>query len=278
MNQHQPKIGFIIQARMKSGRLPGKVLLNLPLSGGKPLIGWITDQLSLSRYKAKTVIATADTPENAPLVEFCASHKISCFSGDEENVLSRFISIIKREKFDVVVRITGDNPVLDMAILDSVIETHISHSNDYTKTVGLPVGMNVEVVSALALLRLENVRLDDADKEHVTHFIWNSDDFKKELVPFFPDAGYSTLRLTVDYPSDFLVLSALLSVSQNEGITGIGLVKHTLDNYPWIFEVNSTNVQKKQFKDEHEELQAAIELLRNADLFRAAIKLEKNAR
>src|SRR5688500_5242636 len=110
---NSPKVGFIIQARMKSTRLPGKVLLPIPLHGGKPIIQWIVDNVKKSGFEKKIILATSTNEEKDPLVAYCKTNSIECFRGDEENVLSRFIQILELNAFDLVVRLTGDNPLLD---------------------------------------------------------------------------------------------------------------------------------------------------------------------
>jgi len=140
---------------------------------------------------------------------FCNVEGIDCFRGDEENVLSRFLAIAKQDKFDCIVRLTADNPIIDISILDDTIEKHFTENNDYTCTKGLPVGMNFEIVSPDALLDIENHEISDSDKEHVTLFIKNSGLYKLGL--YIPDLNpkLQTLRLTVDYVSDYALLSII---------------------------------------------------------------------
>lgn len=267
---NNPKIGYIIQARMESTRLPGKVLLPMPISGDIPMIRQIIYQLEQGSISAKTIVATSTNSADNELANYCKSNQIKYFRGEEEDVLSRFITLTETFGFDVVVRLTGDNPVQDMEMIEKAIQYHINNSADLTTTTGLPLGMNIEVVSGDALIRLKTKKLSIDDKEHVTHYIKHSDEFRKNNVEFDIKPAYKKLRMTVDYPSDFAVLSFILSLQKNEPLYGLRLVDHVLENYPWIFDVNAGNHQKKLFKDVNDEMKSAVELLEKVDMIRAA--------
>lgn len=275
--QLNKKVVFIIQARMKSTRLPGKILLPLPLGSDKPLLSWIIEELKKSTFYSKIVVATSLNKENNLLVSFCEQNNISCFRGDEEDVLSRFTSIIRNQDFESVVRLTADNPIIDVTILDKTIEEHLNRNNDYTCTEGLPIGMNFEIVSSKSLLETENEQISNADKEHVTMYIRNSDKFKKSIYRTNCNPDFKSLRLTVDYASDYALVSSILSQSllNNNAKSGIQLVEEIFINYPWIFETNSSNIQKKQFSDKNEEIKQACKFLKIYDFNNAALVLEK---
>jgi len=240
------RVGFVIQARMKSTRLPNKVLMNVPVGSGKPIIQWIVDELKDSVFKGEVIVATSVNSENNVLFDYCRSKNIKCFRGSEEDVLSRFIEIQKNEHFDVVVRCTGDNPILDIAILDKTIQFHLNNKNEYTKTESLPLGMNFEMMSSSAMLDLQNQNLSDSDKEHVTLFIRNNDFYRKGVYCPSVNNDVRELRLTVDYPSDLILVSSLLSMvnKNNDSEFGLALVERAFKECPWIFDVNSGNIQK----------------------------------
>lgn len=269
------KVAFIIQARMQSTRLPGKILMPMPFGNGKPLISWIIDELKQSTLNSKIIVATSLNAENDVLESFCDLIKIGCFRGDEENVLSRFTAISQREDFECIVRLTADNPILDINILERIVNHHLENDNDYTSTDALPTGMNIEVMSSKALLDIENHNISDADREHVTLFIRNSGKYKTEL--FNPEIRkeLKSLRLTVDYASDFALLSMLLSISLINELSGIKLIESAYSNYNWLFETNQGNIQKKQIVDLDQELNEAIGLLKKYD-FNNAAQILKN--
>lgn len=266
-------IGFIIQARMKSERLPGKVLLPMPFGSQDTMIGQIVNQLELSQFPHKTVVATSTSIENKAIVDWCSSNSIQCYRGDENDVLSRFIELITTNKFDVVVRLTADNPLLDLPILDKLIQKHINSGNDYTFSTGLPLGMNVEIVSGATLVSLKNKALNQADIEHVTHSLKNNKRFKVESISFYDETEFKGVRTTVDYPSDYVVMSTVLSLQKSD-LNGIKLIEFIQKEYPFLFTANSENRQKVQHTTLDSEISAGIELLRKFDLPNAANKLE----
>ena len=256
------KVAFIIQARMKSTRLPGKILMPLPIIGGKPLLSYITDELKQSKFKNEIILATSINKENDVLVSFCDKQEIICYRGDEENVLSRFTNIAKNGVYDCVVRLTGDNPIIDITFLDNAIKTHFTNQNDYTSTENLPIGMNFEIISTKSLLNIENHVLTNSDKEHVTLFIRNNDKYKKEVFTCELPIEYRNLRLTVDYASDYSLLSILLSLGiQKNNLKGIALIEYAYNNYGYIFDINSSNIQKRQYSNIDEEIIEACKIL-----------------
>ena len=271
------KIAFVIQARMKSERLPGKILIPIPLANGKPLLQWIVDELRRSAYDADIFVATSENKENDVLESFCEEQNIQCFRGDEEDVLSRFMSIAKQNTYGTLVRLTADNPIVDIKLLDETIDHHLENEVDYTNTTGLPVGMNFEIMTAAAIASLENENLAMADKEHVTLFFKNNDQYKKMSHALEVAPELKSLRLTVDYPSDLLVASTVLSFyNASENQAGITLVEKIYNTYSFVFQVNESNFQKKQFANEQQEFTFAKDLLRSLELLYTVSILEKN--
>jgi spore coat polysaccharide biosynthesis protein SpsF len=268
------KVCFIIQARMNSTRLPGKVLMPIPITNGKPIIQWIVDELKKLKLSCKIIVASSTNYENDALENYCKENSINFFRGDENDVLSRFIKIAKMENPDVVVRLTGDNPIIDISLLQNVITHHVVNQNDYTTTEWLPIGMNMEVVSPAALISLENVETTYSEKEHVTLYFKNNDFFKKQVIKLVEDIEYSKLRLTIDYLSDYLVVSQLLAISQASEIFGFDLVKIVYEKYNWLFQVNKDNIQKKTPADLLEEFVMAVNTLEQNQLLNAALFLK----
>ncbi|SFG62551.1 cytidylyltransferase domain-containing protein [Pedobacter insulae] len=267
----QNKIALVIQARMRSTRLPGKILLPIPLGSGKPLLSWVIDELKAFSLANDIFIATSTNLENDLLVSYCIDNKIQCYRGEEDNVLSRFISIANMGPYNCIVRLTADNPIIDIDILERVVMRHLNNGNDYTKTEDLPVGMNFEVVATSALLDLQKYKLSLDDEEHVTMFIRNNEQYKKEIYPIADYKHLKGLRLTIDYASDYTLISSLLSQCINDDkLKGIQIVERAFNKYPWIFESNGGNFQKKQYLDLDEELREARAFLENHDFKRVA--------
>lgn len=242
------KIAFIIQARMQSTRLPGKILMPLPFGGTTPLLGHIIQSIKKSKSNHSITVATSLNVENDVLVRFCQSHDIDCFRGSEDDVLSRFTAILEDKNYDLVVRLTADNPFVDSELLDATILKHIESGADYTATEELPLGMNFEIVSAAVLQSLSSHVLSNQDKEHVTLFVVNSGLYKVNFIKPIEKEAYKTIRLTVDYPSDYLVASALFTIhlSSSQRL-GLPLIDYCLEKHPWLFEGNQNNFQKGNY-------------------------------
>jgi spore coat polysaccharide biosynthesis protein SpsF len=269
MPNHSLNIGFIIQARMRSKRLPGKVLLPMPIGTNDSMLGCIIKQLGNSSHAATIVVATALGDENDPISKWCDLNGVICFRGDEQDVLSRFISITQNHAFDVVVRLTADNPLIDLEVLDQVIDAHIKSDADYTCSSGMPLGMNIEVVRGTALLALKHRDLDENDREHVTHYFRNSSGFSVQVISITRENALSTIRTTVDYPEDYMFMSTVISYKTKD-VSGLNALEKFLQAFPFLMDVNKKNLQKRQFDDPIMELQTAAQLLESAEMHRAA--------
>lgn len=277
VGQQHKKVAFIIQARMQSTRLPGKILLPLPLWEDKPMLLWIVEALKNSTYGSQIFVATSENKENDVLEDFCRHHEINCFRGDEDDVLSRFTGILRATPFDIVVRLTADNPFVDVKLLDETIGHHLANNNQYTKTTALPLGMNFEVVDGEALTSLESQNLSDADKEHVTLFLRNDKAYKTGIFQPKIAAYLKDLRLTIDYASDLVVASSLIAFSiKYNDLKGISLIEKVHELCPALFSANALNVQKQQFSNKALELEYSAEVLQNLELHSAAAILRKH--
>ena len=113
--------GVIIQARMGSARLPGKVLRQI---GSLPLLGHVVGRLALSKHDIHVVVATSLLPQDDAIAAYCADIKVNCFRGSELDVLDRYYQCAKCHGFDHIIRLTADNPFTDIEDLDRLIEFH----------------------------------------------------------------------------------------------------------------------------------------------------------
>ena len=273
------KVAFIIQARMQSTRLPGKILMPLPLGSNVPLLGRIVETLKISKTNHTIIVATSINGENNLLETFCKESNVACFRGSEDDVLSRFIDIVKNTDCDLIVRLTADNPFIDAEILDFAIAEHLKSEADYSSTKGLPLGMNLEIISKSALLSLVSKVLSTQDKEHVTLFLRKSGLYKLNIIEGFLKESYGSLRLTVDYPSDYLVASAIFDIHSKTGIrVGLELVDYCIKNFPWIFESNQHNLQKYDCNTLVEEIEVVRPILKQLELNRIFKMLELEAK
>ncbi len=198
------KIILIVQARMGSTRLPGKVMRTV---GGVPLIQLLLQRLSRSRRIEQIVLATSTSPSNGPLVEHVQSLGYPVFRGDENDVLDRYYRAAKLHFGDVVVRITGDNPLADPQIVDEVIGRFMEEQVDYASNAHpptYPCGLDAEVFTFKALEQAWQRAIRTYDREHVTPYFRDSGTFR--LLNVRQALDHSGERWTVDEPEDYEVI------------------------------------------------------------------------
>lgn len=202
------KIVAIVQARMGSTRLPGKVMRTI---NGVPMIELLLNRLSRANTVHQVVVATSCSEQNNQLVQHVRELGYECYCGSEENVLLRYIRAAERCNADVVVRITGDCPLTDPSLVDLVVTEFLNAKVDYAcnnHPPTYPDGLDIEVMTTEALQRsLQAVDLNIHHREHVTPYIRNSSEFKVKNLTYSEDC--SSLRWTVDEPEDFEVVSKI---------------------------------------------------------------------
>lgn len=203
------KILAILQARVSSSRFPGKVLKNLL---GKPMLMRQIERSLRSVKISSLIVATSTHSSDDKIAELCRGNKVSCFRGSLDNVLDRFYNAAKSQAPDHIVRLTGDCPLVDPFVIDSVIEQHLVQGNDYTSNTmppTFPDGLDVEVVSWYALKRAWESAGLLSEREHVTPFIRKHPDLfcLGNLSRLGGDLSH--LRWTVDESEDFLLVQKI---------------------------------------------------------------------
>jgi glutamate-1-semialdehyde 2,1-aminomutase len=194
----------LVQARMGSVRLPNKVM---QLVAGKPLIEVLLQRLSASRQIDQIVLATSIAPINDSLASQVEALGFRVFRGSENDVLDRFYQAARQFQADVVVRITGDCPLIDPALVDDVIDAYHQRKVDYATNANppsYPDGLDAEVFSFSALSRAWHEAKQPHEREHVTPFIEESGLFQLTSVSSGQD--YAGERWTVDEPDDLTVV------------------------------------------------------------------------
>jgi len=234
----QKKIGAIIQARMGSTRLPGKVLMDIE---GKPMLWHVVNRLKLCQKLDDIVLAIPDTKENDVLAEFAQNNNIKYYRGDEQDVLSRYYKATKEFVGDTIVRITADCPLIDPQIVDSIID---SYNGSYVSNVGertFPRGLDTEVFSFLSLEKAHKEARQD-QREHVTTYIRENEEvFNVEARGKLrrPD-----LRLTVDTKEDLQLIRKIYQELYQDNVFYTGEVIDLLDKRPELININKNIVQK----------------------------------
>lgn len=199
------KIVALVQARMGSTRLPGKVLKSIV---NKPMIELLLTRLSQSNELDEIVVAASEEVQNDKLQSVVESLGYQCTRGSEKDVLNRFYESAKLLKADVVVRITGDCPLVDSGLIDKCIQGYKNSKVDYFSNVdpaSYPDGLDIEVMSFASIERANNETDSEFDREHVTPYIRNSDSFSKSSMTHIEDL--SNQRWSVDEPEDLVVVT-----------------------------------------------------------------------
>lgn len=205
INLVMKRVITIIQARMPSSRLPGKVLKEI---SGRPMLAWVVSRASRAKLVTKTIIATTVDLEDDIIAEYCQSNNYTYTRGSMHDVLDRYYQAAKNFRADVIVRITADCPFIDPAEIDRVVETFLNAdppldfaANRLPMERTIPIGLDTEVCTFSALESAWQDAKEPHQREHVMpYFYENQDRFRCLHIKHQPDYGH--FRWTVDTPED----------------------------------------------------------------------------
>ena len=196
-----PRYLVVLQARMSSNRLPGKVLKPI---NGQPMIYRQIQRVLRSSLVEEVVVATSTSDSDDELVEFLESEKIKVFRGSLDNVLSRFLQITKEVNPTNIIRLTGDCPLVMPKLIDEMIAYFEENSPDYLSNSlnpSFPDGLDIEIISREAISKLESLNLSKMELEHVTLGAYSRPELFR-VMNFSDSINRSNMRWTVDYPED----------------------------------------------------------------------------
>jgi spore coat polysaccharide biosynthesis protein SpsF len=198
----------ILQARVSSTRLPGKVLK--PILGVPMLLRQI-ERIKRAKKIDTLLVATSTEKSDDVIEHLCASNAVPCFRGSLDNVLDRFYQAAAQYNPEHIVRLTGDCPLIDPEVIDKTITYHLSGGYDYTSSAlepTFPDGMDVEIFTCEALVQARQEAQLPSHKEHVTSFIYEHPE-RYKLGSFNNKENLSGLRWTVDEPEDFKLVTII---------------------------------------------------------------------
>ena len=199
----------IVQARTTSRRLPGKVLRAV---AGKPLLEYLLERLERCRLVTEVFLATSDDPSDDELASLCARLGVAVYRGSLNNVVARFLALARKHNLASFVRVNGDSPLLDPAIVDRGVALFDTQACDLVTNVfprTYPKGQSVEVVSTAALERVAALSADPEDLEHVTRYFYgHPDEFRITNFAYGLDAG--GVQLSVDSAEDLARLELMV--------------------------------------------------------------------
>ena len=205
------KVIAIVQARMGSTRLPGKMTKEIL---GKPIVEYVFDRVRPSKRLTEIWLATTTDTSDDVLAEWAKNHGVKCYRGSMNDVLDRYYQTAKLAEADVVVRITGDCPLADCQVIDCVINEYLTEypKFDYvcnTQPPTFPDGLDTEVVSFVALEKAWQEARLSSEREHVTPYIWKHPEIFK-IKNIFNDVDLSGLRWTLDTEEDFAFILLII--------------------------------------------------------------------
>lgn len=228
--EHNPKIAAIIQARMSSSRLPGKVLMPMPLSSEYTILSRLISSLKMVNGIHDIWLATTQLQADQELETYAKSLGIGIFRGSENDVLSRFLGITEMGNYDSAFRFTADNPCVDVSAVEFTLRNHIEAQSDYTRLNGMPIGMHVEIINTRILIDLskQSDLLPD-DREHVTTYIKRNPRYRKNMLSIqeyvrelnleLSDKQLlklSELRMTIDHDYEYQAVSEFYNFAERK--------------------------------------------------------------
>jgi spore coat polysaccharide biosynthesis protein SpsF len=254
------KIGAIIQARMGSTRLPGKVLL--PLVRGTVLSS-VIERVKEVKQVQVIVIATTNLKEDLAILEEARKNGVEVFCGEPEDVLTRYVEAALNFNIDYIVRVTSDCPLLYYEGIDEMIEMHLREKADYSlnsnKSIkvyntGLPDGTWAEVVTTKALLKADEDAKDREDREHVTLFLEaNPARFRIKIFKAPPELWAPEMRLALDTKEDYILIKKIYDSLYEDAPIPTARVIKFLRERPELLAINSSisakTVSRKIVKD-----------------------------
>ncbi|THF80779.1 cytidylyltransferase domain-containing protein [Cohnella fermenti] len=234
---------IIIQARMGSSRLPGKVLMPL---GDSTVMDYVVSRCRQVQATLDVVVATSRLPQDDPIEHWCAEQGVSCYRGSEDDVLSRYVEAAKPYKPDYVMRVTGDCPFVDYHLADKFLSAMANQPSDAIVWSGdIPRGLVVELVSYDALLRMDAEGQEPRHREHVTYYAKEfPEGYPTTEVPVPKALQYPELRITLDTEEDYALCQAVAEAFSGDKLVPSQAVVDYLNRHPEVAKLNSHIEQK----------------------------------
>ena len=217
----RPRTVILVQARMGSSRLPGKMLLPL---AGRPLLSWILAGASAARLAERVVLCTSEGPENDALAELAAGLGVAVFRGSENDVLGRFVAAGRLHRAVWVVRVCGDNPFVNGGEIDRLIAYFGEQARDYACNHvprdgnNYPDGLGAEITTLAHLEEAAAQSDDPQDREHVTRYlVTRPQRFSQGTFPAPPEIAFPQVKLDIDTASDYRRMGRLADALRQRG-------------------------------------------------------------
>lgn len=238
------KIVIVVQARMSSSRLPGKVMLPVL---GKSLLYRMVERLKMVRHEAVLVVATSHKGEDDVIEYESLKMDVNCFRGDLNNLLDRHYQAAKLHEADIVLKIPSDCPLIDPLIIDELLDFYFADSDKYDYVSNLhpatwPDGNDVEIMTLDCLKRAWQLAIKPLELEHTTPYIWEHPDwFRLGNAAWQTGLDYSmSHRFTIDYEADYQFIKRVFEelYEANPAFTCTDII-NLLEAKPEIYNINA---------------------------------------
>lgn len=236
------KTGILVTARLKSTRLPMKVIKPII---GRPMICHMLDRLKLAQRPQEIIICTSTAAQDDPLEEIATQESVHCFRGHPDDVLLRLTQAAEQFDLDIVINCTADNPFVDPVYIDRLLDFHIEQGNDYSIVEGLPFGTFSYALCYSAMVRACHIKAE-TDTEVWGGYFTQTGLFKVGTLQVTdPEVRRPNLRLTVDTPEDYELVSRIFDALYINGrVFSLKEIVKLCDQHPELARVNSQVVQK----------------------------------
>jgi len=238
----QTKVVGIIQARMGSTRLPGKVMADIR---GRPMLWHVVGRTRAAATLDEVVVATTTEAADDVIVALCRERGVDCFRGNEKDVLDRYYKAAREHTADAVVRITSDCPLIDPEIVDKTVRAFLAEQPDYASNGVVrtyPRGLDTEVVTFRALELAWREARQPYQRTHVTPYIYENPG-RFRILSVTGDGDFSANRWTVDTPEDLELVRAIYAQFEGESFL-LNDVLRLLEREPELAEINRLVAQK----------------------------------
>jgi spore coat polysaccharide biosynthesis protein SpsF (cytidylyltransferase family) len=238
----------IVQARMKSSRLPGKVMREIE---GRPMLWHVVKRLKKARLVGRIIIATSNREIDTPILKLGRALRLDCYAGSEQDVLDRYYRAATNFGADIIVRITADCALIDPHIVDDVIRRYMQGDCDYVANTlkwTYPDGVDVEVFSYAVLEKAWREARWASEREHVTPYIRKNPD-KFRLVNIESGTDLSRFRWSVDREEDLEFVRQVFRHLYQEGqIFYMEDVLKLIEKYPQLADINRDIVANEGYQ------------------------------
>lgn len=248
----KPKVVAIIQARMGSHRLPGKILRDI---AGEPMVMRVVQRAQKASSLDQVVVATTTDPDDQAVVDLLQARKVPFVRGHPTDVLDRYVMAVEAFPADVVVRLTADCPLHDPAVIDKTVNAFLSKlpqvdyaSNRLVRS--YPIGLDVEVLTRQALQRAADEATEAYQREHVTPYLYEVDG-RARLLSVESEQNYGHYRWTVDTPEDLEFVRQVYQHFPGQPDFSWRAVLDLLQREPQLIEINA-HIHQKGFRESEE--------------------------